>query len=169
MGDESMGSSVLKTCCCSTCYGNSVVAEYFKQKKKEVAAGEPPTEGLSPDKDWMTGIKDQWYAGCCSCLLAKDMFEHVNESGMMGCFLRCFLPPVSTSSTSTRSRRTRSHPRWRCSSGSIECGRSSPTTCEFAFPARGRLAVAGGVSSSKAAAVSFSHTLVSNRSLRCGT
>merc|ERR1712066_224491 len=92
--EESMVNSVLKTCCCTTCYGNSVVGEYFKQKKDDVEKGKPPTTGLSPTKNWVIGIQEQWYAGCCSCLLAKDMFEYVDESGMMGCFLRCFLPPV---------------------------------------------------------------------------
>lgn len=33
------------------------------------------------------------YVGCCPCLLAKDMYEHVGESGAMGCLLRCFCPP----------------------------------------------------------------------------
>lgn len=93
--DESIGNSVLKTCCCMSCYTGSVVSEYFKQKKLDVPRGEPPTEGLSRDKNWMIGIRDQWYAVCCPCLLGRDMFEHVSENGMMGCLLRCFLPPCA--------------------------------------------------------------------------
>lgn len=92
--DESMGNAVLKTCCCMGCYGGSVVGEYFKQKKLNVPAGEPSREGVSPDKKWMIGIQDQWYAGCCPCCLAKDMYEHVGESGAVGCCLRWCLGPV---------------------------------------------------------------------------
>merc|ERR1712217_100988 len=92
--EESMGNSVLKTCCCMGCYGNSVVAEYYKQKKQNTPAGEPSMQNLKTTPDWMINITDQWYAGCCSCLLAKDMFEHVEQPGWMGCLLRCLVPPV---------------------------------------------------------------------------
>jgi len=90
--DESTCNAVLKTCCCMSCYAHSVVGEYLKQKKLDVPKGTPPMDGLSQDKKWMIGICDQWYAACCPCLLGRDMFEHVSESGMMGCFCCCCLP-----------------------------------------------------------------------------
>jgi len=85
--EEDMGSAVLKTVCCCTspCYGGSIVAEYLKQRKLgQSGAGQG---------EWMVTIKDQYYAICCPCLLGRDMFEHVGESGTMGGLMRCFLPP----------------------------------------------------------------------------
>jgi len=85
--EEGMGSAILKTICCCTapCYGGTIVAEYYKQKK----LGES-TVGKGK---WMVTIKDQYYAICCPCLLGKDMFEHVGESGVLGCLMRLCLPP----------------------------------------------------------------------------
>lgn len=81
--------AVLKTVCCCTapCYMNSITLEYYKQKKAAAAQHNPKAE-------WLVTIKDQYYAACCGCLLAKDMYEHVGESGSMGCLLRCICPPV---------------------------------------------------------------------------
>jgi len=86
---ETTGSAVLKTICCGPCYGGSIAVEYLKQRKLE-AAGTPEKAKTGA---WMVTITDQYYALCCPCLLGKDMFEHVGESGALGCLMRCFCPP----------------------------------------------------------------------------
>jgi len=88
--DESMGSAVMKTVCCFTspCYGGSILLEYLKQRK--LAASNNTSAGKG---QWMMGIGDFYYAMCCPCLVGKDMFEHVGKSGILGCLMRCFLPP----------------------------------------------------------------------------
>lgn len=89
---ESLGSAVLKTVCCFTapCYGGSIVLEYLKQRKLQ-ASGKPlPEAGKG---EWMVTINNQYYAICCPCLLGRDMFEHVGQSGALGCLMRLCLPP----------------------------------------------------------------------------
>merc|ERR1712039_154137 len=88
--DETMWSSILKTICpcTSPCYTASIGVEYMKQKK--LNASNDTTSGKG---QWMVTIKDQYYFFLCPCLVGKEMFEHVNKSGMLGCFLSIFLTP----------------------------------------------------------------------------
>lgn len=88
--EEDLGSAIMKTVCCCTspCYGSSVALEHLKQKKL-LALGDS-TGGKG---SWMVSIKDQYRAAFCPCLVGKDMFEHLGESGTVGCLARCFFGP----------------------------------------------------------------------------